>query len=77
VKIPKSVQHLLKFGLGAAAIWALIHTGALRPKLIAHAFVAHPWLCGFGFLAYLFPVLIAAWMRWFLLMRSAGLQITA
>ena len=76
-RIPPYIKHVLKFALGGTAIWALIHSGALNPSIIGQAFVKHPWLCVAGFAVYLIPVLIAGWMRWHLLMRNAGLDISA
>jgi uncharacterized protein (TIRG00374 family) len=76
-RIPPSIQHLLKFLIGGAAIWALIHSGALDPDLVANAFVKHPWICVSAFLAYIFLVLLAAWLRWYILVRQAGLKVGA
>ncbi|MDB5104535.1 MAG: hypothetical protein JWP91_2224 [Fibrobacteres bacterium] len=76
-RIPPFVQHLLKFAVGGGAIWALIHFGALDPALVGQAFLKHPLLCLGAFLSYLFLVVAAAWMRWFLLLRQAGLRVGA
>ncbi|GEM_PF-552164 len=76
-RIPPFVQHLLKFALGGAAIWALIHFGALDPKVVGQAFVRNPLLCLFAFLSYLILVVGSAWLRWFLLLRQAGLKVHA
>jgi uncharacterized membrane protein YbhN (UPF0104 family) len=73
-RVPPIVQHLLKFALGGAAIWALIRSGALDPVVVGQAFVTHPWLCLFAFLAYVIIVLLPAWLRWYLLIRQAGLR---
>jgi uncharacterized protein (TIRG00374 family) len=73
-RIPTPVQYVLKFALGGGAIWALIHSGALEPALVAEAFVAHPWLCLCAFLSYLSVVIAPAWLRWYLLLRGAGLK---
>ncbi len=72
--MPAPLKHFLKFALGGGAIWVLIHSGALDPALVAHAFVAHPWLCLAAFLTYLLAVLVPAWLRWLLLIRQAGLK---
>lgn len=72
--VPAPIRHFLKFAIGGAAIWGLIHSGALDPALIGQAFVTHPWLCLAAFLAYLFIVQSMAWLRWFLLIRMAGLR---
>lgn len=73
-RLPPFVRHLLKFGLGGAAIWALIHSGALDPALVAHALREHPGLVFAALCCYLFLVLLPAWGRWFLLIRLAGLK---
>lgn len=73
-RMPPLIKHLLKFAIGGAAIWGLIHSGALDPALVAQAFVNHPWLCLSAFLSYLFLVQSMAWLRWFLLIRQAGLR---
>ena len=73
-RVPPFVQHLLKFALGGAAIWALIRSGALDPALVAQAFVSHPWLCLCAFLSYLIAVVLPAWLRWYLLIRQTGLR---
>jgi glycosyltransferase 2 family protein len=76
-KIPPFVQHLLKFALGAGAIWGLVHSGALDPKLVGQALTRHPWICLSGFFAYAFIVVLPAWFRWFLLIRLTGLHAPA
>jgi uncharacterized membrane protein YbhN (UPF0104 family) len=76
-KVPPLAQHLLKFILGAAAIWALVHFGALDPALVGKAITGHPWLCVASFLAYGFLVVIPAWLRWLLLIRLAGIPAPA
>jgi glycosyltransferase 2 family protein len=76
-RIPPFVQHILKFAVGAGAIWALIHFGALDPRVVAQAFVRNPLLCLAAFLSYLVIVVGAAWLRWYLLIRQAGLKINA
>ncbi|MDB5049945.1 MAG: hypothetical protein JWO30_3016 [Fibrobacteres bacterium] len=73
-RVPPVIRHLLKFALGAAAIWALIRSGALDPALVMQAFVNHPWLCLCAFLSYLLVVVVPAWLRWLLLIRQAGLK---
>jgi uncharacterized membrane protein YbhN (UPF0104 family) len=73
-RIPPALQHVLKFALGAAAIWALIHSGALEPRLVAKAFVDHPGILLLALGAYLVMVIVSAWGRWFLLIRLAGLK---
>ncbi|HKP95658.1 MAG TPA: lysylphosphatidylglycerol synthase transmembrane domain-containing protein [Fibrobacteria bacterium] len=73
-RVPPGARHVLKFALGAAALWALIRSGALDPALVGQAFVAHPWLCLCAFLSYLFVVVMPAGLRWFLLIRQAGLK---
>jgi uncharacterized membrane protein YbhN (UPF0104 family) len=73
-RIPVPVQHLLKFLLGGAAIWALIHSGALQPRLVGEAFVRHPFLLVAALSVYLSMVILAAWGRWYLLLRQAGLK---
>jgi glycosyltransferase 2 family protein len=73
--IPPVVQHVLKFALGGAAIWALIHFGALDPAVVGQAFVRNPLLCLAAFLSYLILVVGAAWIRWYLLLRQAGLKM--
>ena len=75
--IPNWLQNFLKVAFGATAIWILIHSGALDPKALAQAFLKHPRLCLAGFFVYLIPILLAGWLRWHLLMRNAGLKITA
>lgn len=76
-RVPPTVQHLLKFALGGAAIWALVHSGALNPTLVGHALTGHPGLCLSAFFAYALLVVLPAWLRWFLLIRQAGLQAPA
>ncbi len=76
-RIPPWIQNLLKITLGAAAIWGLIHSGALNPSAIGHAIARHPGLCLTAFAAYWGLVLISAWLRWFVLVRSVGLPVTA
>lgn len=73
-RIHPVLGYALKFGLGGAAIWALIHSGALEPRLVAQAFVRHPGLMAAGLGSYLVLVAAAAWGRWFLLLRQAGLK---
>lgn len=73
-RIPAPVQHGLKFVLGGAAIWALIHSKALQPRLVGEAFVRHPFLLAGALGVYLTMVVAAAWGRWFLLLRLAGLK---
>ncbi|MDQ3002686.1 MAG: flippase-like domain-containing protein [Fibrobacterota bacterium] len=73
-RVPTPIKHFLKIAIGAAAIWGLIHSGALDPALVAQAFVNHPWFCFAAFLSYLFLVQSMAWLRWFLLLRQAGLR---
>jgi uncharacterized membrane protein YbhN (UPF0104 family) len=76
-RIPKALQHVLKFVLGGAAIWALIHSGALQPRLVGEAFVRHPGLLTAALGIYLTLVIAAAWGRWYLLLRMAGLKVGA
>jgi len=76
-RVPPLVMNLLKFGVGGAAIWGLIHSGALDPALVGQAFVSHPWFCAAAFLAYIAVVAIPAWARWFLLLRLAGIKAGA
>jgi uncharacterized membrane protein YbhN (UPF0104 family) len=76
-RVPPLVKHLLKFAIGGGAIWALIRSGALNPQLVKQAFVNHPWLCLCAFLGYLFGVVVPAWLRWFLIIRLAGLKVPA
>lgn len=73
-KIPPLVQNLIKFLIGAGAIWLLIRSGALDPKLIGHAITSHPFLCLFAFLTYGILVVVPGWLRWFLLIRQTGLH---
>lgn len=75
-RLPPIVQHILKFALGSAAIWALIHYDALDPSSVAKAFLTHPWFCVAAFCFYVVLVLLAGWGRWYLLMRNAGLRIS-
>lgn len=74
-RIPTPVQHVLKFVLGGAAIWALIHSGALNPRLVGEAFVRHPFLLAAALGVYLTMVVTAAWGRWYILLRLAGLKV--
>jgi uncharacterized protein (TIRG00374 family) len=76
-RIPPAIQNVLKFAVGGGAIWFLIHSGALDPASIGEAFVRNPWLCVIAFFTYLIPVLLAAWVRWHLCMRNAGLKVPA
>ncbi len=76
-KIPPLVQHLLKFALGGAVIWAMVRSGALDPVLVTQAIVSHPWLCFFGLVTYLVPVVLAGWLRWYLILLNAGLKVSA
>lgn len=73
-RLPPLVQHLIKFALGAAAIWALIHSGALEPALVLHALREHPVLVLGALGSYLFLVIVPAFGRWYLLIRLAGLN---
>ena len=73
-RIPPFIRHLLKFALGGAAIWALIHSGALEPALVVKALREHPGLLVAALGCYLTLVIAAAWGRWFLLIRLAGLK---
>ncbi len=73
-RIPTAVQHLLKFMLGGAAIWALIHSGALEPDKVVKALRMHPGILAIAFASYLGLVISLAWARWFLLIRLAGLR---
>jgi uncharacterized protein (TIRG00374 family) len=74
LRVPAAWQHALKFILGGGAIWALIHSGAIEPSLVAQAFRRHPGLLAAALGVYLSMVLVAAWGRWFLLLRLAGLK---
>ena len=76
-RIPPVLGHAAKFALGAAALWALIHSGALEPRLVAEAFRNHPGLLAAALATYLTMVLAAAWARWYLLLRLAGLKPAA
>ena len=76
-RIPTFLQYILKFSVGAGAIWALIHFGALDPSVVGQAFVRNPLLCFAAFLSYLLIVVCAAGLRWYLLLRQAGLKIGA
>lgn len=73
-RVPAAAKHALKFGLGAAALYALIRSGSLEPRLVGRAFVQHPALCALAFLSFGTIVLIPAWYRWLLLLRLAGIQ---
>jgi glycosyltransferase 2 family protein len=76
-RIPPYLQHALKVALGAGAIGWLIHSGALDPAVVGQAFVQHPLLCLAALLSYLLLVVSSAWLRWFLLLRQAGLKVHA
>ena len=76
-RIPSWAGHLLKFAVGGAAIWALIGTGALEPRLLGQAALRHPWLCLAALGVYAATVLLTSWLRWWLLMRLAGLSVGA
>lgn len=73
-RLPALAQNLLKFSLGAVAIWALIHSGALDPALVARACLDHTGLLSAALGAYLFLVILPAFGRWFMLIRLAGLK---
>jgi uncharacterized membrane protein YbhN (UPF0104 family) len=73
--VPKPVQYVLKFALGGAAIWALIHSGAIEPRLIAAAFGRHPGLLLAALGTYVVMTQLAACARWYLLIRMAGLRV--
>ena len=76
-QIPVPVKYLLKFALGFAAIWFLVHSGALDPALVGQAIMGHGGLCLLGLLTYAFLVILPAWLRWLLLIRLAGLKAPA
>lgn len=73
-RLPTALQYALKLILGGGAIWALIHSGALEPRLVSEAFRRHPGLLAAALGVYLTMVLMAAWGRWYLLLRLAGLK---
>lgn len=75
-RLPPFAKNLLKFLLGAVALWALVRTGSLDPVLVGQAFVNHPAWCALAFVSFACLVLIPAWIRWFLLLRMAGLAPT-
>lgn len=75
--IPPFVKHALKFAVGAGAIWFLIHSGTLDPRLVGRAFENHPGVCLGALAIYVGVVLVSAWARWFLLLRYAGLPVGA
>lgn len=76
-RLPPALKHLFKFLLGAAAIWALIRSGSLDPRLVGQALVRNPALCGLAFLTFAVLIIIPGWTRWFLLLRLAGLKVGA
>lgn len=73
-RLPPALQYLLKFLLGGALIGFLIHSGALDPHLLAAAVRNHPGRLGAALGVYLVMVVVAAWGRWYLLLRLAGLK---
>jgi uncharacterized membrane protein YbhN (UPF0104 family) len=75
--MPAYLKHAFKFLLGAAALWALVRSGSLDPALVGRAFMDHPGLCALAFLSFAALILLPAWIRWFLLLRMAGLQVAA
>jgi uncharacterized protein (TIRG00374 family) len=75
--IPPFVKHLLKFLLGGVAIWLLIRSGTLDPRLVGKAMENHPWICLAALGCYIVLVVVAAWGRWFVLLRYAGLKVKA
>lgn len=75
--IPPLVKHIFKFLLGAAAIWALIRSGSLDPRLVGQALVSNPAHCGLAFLTFAILIIIPGWARWYLLLRLAGLKVGA
>jgi uncharacterized protein (TIRG00374 family) len=77
MKLPPWIGHAIRFGIGAAAVWLLIHAGALKPALLAAAIAKHPLLYAFAFFLYLVPLQLLAWGRWYWLVRTAGLRLTA
>ena len=72
-RVPAAVRHLLKFLLAAAALWALIRTGSLDPRLVGRAFLREPAFCALAFLGFAVLIVVPAWFRWHLLLRMAGL----
>lgn len=74
--MPAYAKHALKFLLGAVALWALIRSGSLDPRLVGRAFVDRPGYCALAFLSFAVIILIPAWIRWFLLLRMAGLEVS-
>ena len=77
LSIPPALRHALKFVLGGAAIWFLVRSGALNPASVVDAFADHPMLCISAFVTYLLAVVGGGWLRWYLLIRNAGLKVTA
>ncbi len=72
--MPTWLKHGLKFLIGGGGIYLLIHSGALNPTLVGKALTESPLFCLAGFLSYALIVVLPAWLRWFLLIRQAGLK---
>ncbi len=70
------VGHALRIGLGAAAVYLLIHTGALKPALLGRAMESHPGFFILALALYALPLEGIAFFRWYWLLRAAKVQIS-
>jgi uncharacterized protein (TIRG00374 family) len=68
--------HAARIGIGALAVWLLIHTGALDFSLLGKAIATHPFLYALAFFLYLVPLQVFAWGRWYWFLRAAKVPIT-
>ncbi len=67
----------IRIGLGVFAIYFFIHTGALKPHLLARAITRHPWWYAAAFCLY-GPILEGlSFLRWFWLLREAKVEVSA
>jgi uncharacterized protein (TIRG00374 family) len=73
--IRTGLGHAARIGFGLLAVYLLIRTGALEPKLLGKAIARHPALYGVAFLLYVSVLQVLACGRWYWLLRSARVPI--
>ncbi len=73
-RIPGWVKGLLRLAVGVGLITFLIQSGVFEPRLLLNAFENHPALFAFAGACYSVLILAAA-LRWFLLLRAAGIEV--
>ena len=76
-RFPPWLGNTARVLLGVLAIYLLIRTGALNPRLLKKAMTAHPIYYGGAFLLYLLVLEGLAYLRWYWLLRAAKVNISA